>query len=44
MSKEIDAMILNQYSNDDLAAVRICRDNSEGGDFVAASVYNVHAV
>lgn len=39
VSKDMNAMILNQFSNDDLVAVRICREPSFGGDFIVASVY-----
>lgn len=39
VSKDIDAMILNQFSDDDLVAVRVCRGPCEGGDFVVASAY-----
>lgn len=39
VSPNINAMILNQLSNDDLVAVRICRNAREGGDFVVISAY-----
>lgn len=39
VSSEVNALALNQLTDDDLVAVRICRDHSEGGDFVVASVY-----
>ncbi len=35
----VNAMILNQLSNDDLVAVRICRNSEDGGDFVVVSAY-----
>lgn len=39
VSKNLNAMQLNQFTNDDLVAVRICRDANDGGDFTVVSVY-----
>lgn len=39
VSNGINAMILNQFTNDDLAVVRVCRDSKDGGDFIVTSVY-----
>lgn len=39
VSPDVDALILNQFSDDDLVAVRICRNSIEGGDFVIVSAY-----
>src|ERR1700744_3165222 len=39
VSPNVNAMILNQFSDEDLVAVRVCRKDSEGGDFIVASVY-----
>lgn len=39
VSRDVDAMILNQFSDDDLVTVRICRNSSMGGDFLVASAY-----
>lgn len=32
-------MILNQFTDDDLVAVRVCRKAEDGGDFIVASIY-----
>lgn len=39
VSQNHNAMILNQFSTDDLVVVRICRNSLEGGDFIVASAY-----
>lgn len=38
VSPNIDAMLLNQFTDDDLVAVRICRNPTEGGDFVIVAL------
>lgn len=32
-------MLLNQFTNDDLVTVRICRAAEDGGDFIVVSSY-----
>lgn len=39
VSKDMDAMILNQFCDDDLVVVRINRDKEMGGDFIVVSSY-----
>lgn len=36
---DVNAMMLNQYTTDDVAAMRVCRSNANGGDFVVVSAY-----
>lgn len=39
VSPNLNAMILNQFSDADVVSVRICRKSDEGGDFVVVSAY-----
>lgn len=39
VSPDVNAMLLNQFTNDDLVTVRICRATEDGGDFIVASSY-----
>lgn len=35
----VKAMVLNQFTTDDVVAVRVCRDVTDGGDYVVISAY-----
>lgn len=39
VSPNMNAMVLNQFTDDDLVSVRICRSLTEGGDFIVVSAY-----
>lgn len=39
VSNDLHAMILNQFSTDDMVTVRLCRGREVGGDFVVVSLY-----
>lgn len=39
LSPNIDAMLLNQFTDDDLVAVRVCRSVAAVGDFIVVSSY-----
>lgn len=39
VSPDTQAMLMNQFTSDDLVTVRVCRNYSEGGDFLVVSVY-----
>lgn len=39
ISPDVNALILNQLTDDDLVTVRICRSQMEGGDFLIVSAY-----
>lgn len=39
VSPRVQALLLNQFTVDDVVAVRICRSLEDGGDFIVASVY-----
>ncbi|HEY0221242.1 MAG TPA: hypothetical protein VGC17_00205, partial [Lactovum miscens] len=39
VASNVNTMMLNQYSNDDVVTMRVCRSVSEGGDFIVVSAY-----
>lgn len=39
VSQDVNAMILNQFTDDDIVVVRVCREAKDGGDFLVLSVY-----
>lgn len=39
VSPNVEAMVLNQFTDDDLVTVRVCRKSTEGGDFIVVSAY-----
>lgn len=39
VSPNINALVLNQFTDNDLVAVRICRKATEGDDFIVVSAY-----
>ena len=39
VSPSVNALMLNQFSDDDIVTVRICRSPVDGGDFVVISAY-----